>query len=814
MANQAPLTLSSTSGTYGTALTLTTSGGSDGAALSYFATDGSAAGCVIRDGVLSATSAGTCEVTASEAGNANYLPVSSSPTTVTFTRARPTVQVSNLPVGAMVGGSFVALVVANGDGQTSVVSSTTNVCTASGRTIDFVGPGTCVVTARIGSGTNYLSATGSSQSFSVALAAATTTTLPTSSTTGVTTTTSGGPSTSTPATTSTTPGAASFGPAVVKIAFCGPPGSPILNCQVVIQGQGLLPGSKASGVVHSTSVVTFTSTVGSDGSMNLAVGLPSNLAPGVHHIDVTATNADGSSFAKSEVFTVIAGQRIGSIGFVPPGPLAGDVQFVPSDHRGLVLATTAGAVVVLASLGSSMGGASGGGVRGSGGGRGAGGGYLEDVELEREEVELGGVGLIEEEVKRRSRLGRRPATRWVDRFSKYFPRRAAAVSPVVGRLIVDGDYLRASLGSAWILLCLAAVGFGAFASASTGWYAVPPSLGIFLTILGLSIFDAMLGMLAGASFFVGATVAGHLTSANELRLSFGLVLIWFAIPLAAASLRPLRRTIRLDVDSVWERVADFVVGGLFAAWAAMKMIEALSGLAGVELPIAKDVNLVALAVLGFIGLRIATETFVAHAFAHRMEIVHHEGSLDSGRVQIGASLVVQIALFIFVAIAFLGSNWALYVGAAVFFAPLAAWLFADSIPKSPWVTKWKPTGLVMWTIVIVAGILLSRLLDGVVSSSHLVEDIGFVVLPIPVLIFWTLELFEVNEGGEESVEVEKGVSHSQNADGDDPGLGTDVSLPDGRTGRTPSLRKWAVRFGGVALLALSVTLVVTHVASG
>jgi hypothetical protein len=582
----------------------------------------------------------------------------------------------------------------------------------------------------------------------------------------------------------------------------------------LIQGHGLLVGSTLLIVVHSTPREIGSTTVGSDGTANLAAALPSNLSPGVHHLDVTGTNADGSSYTKSEVFTVIADHRIGSIGFVPPGPLAGDVQFVPSDHRGVVLATTAGAIVVLASLGSAMGGASGGGVGGTGGGRGAGGGGLEDVEVEREEVELGAVGLAEEEVKRRSRLKRRPATRLVDRFSRYFPRRAAAVSPVVGRLIVDGDYLRASLGSAWILLCFAAVGFGAFASASTGWYAVPPSLGIFLTILGLSILDAMLGMLAGASFFVGAALAGHITSANELRLSLGLVLIWFAIPLAAASLRPLRRKLRRDVDSVFERVADFAIGGLFAAWAAMKMMEALSGLAGVELPIEKDVNLVALAVLGFIGMRIVIETFVAHTFAHRMEIVHHEGSLDSGRVQIAVSLVFQIALFIFVAIAFLGSNWALYVGAVVFFAPLAAWLFTDSIPKSRWVTKWKPTGLVMWTIVIVAGILLSRLIDDVVSSSHLVEDIGFVVLPIPVLIFWTLELFEIEEDNEESVEDENGELVPRTADGGGPETWKDVGLENERTERSTTLRKWALRFGGVALLALSATLVLTHVASG
>ncbi len=817
LADQAPLTLTSTSGTYGTAMTLTTSGGSVTGQVRYRVIHGTATGCAINSAEtnLSATSAGTCVVTASDAGNSNYLPVSSLPTTVTFNRAHPTEPaVSNLPASAVAGGSFGALVVSNGDGEMSVGSLTANVCTVSGITINFVGEGTCIVVARIGTGTNYLSATGTAQSFTVApKATPTTTTLPSSPTTGVTTTTPDGSSTTTVPTTtstsptSTTPSTGSLAPAVVQIAFCGPPGASILNCQISIQAQGFKPGSIVLIVVHSTPRVIGSSTVGSDGTANLAAGLPSNLSPGVHHVDVTATNADGSAFFKSEVFTVIAGQRIGSIGFVPPGPLAGDVQFVPSDHRGLVLVTTAGAIVVLAALGSSMGGESRGGVRASGGGN------LEVVELEREEVELGEVGLAEEEVKRRSRLRRRTGTRLVDRFSKYFPRRAAAVSPVVGRLIVDGDYLRASLGSAWLLLCLAAVGFGAFASASTGWYAVPPSLGIFLTILGLSIFDASLGMLAGASFFIGATVAGHMTSANELRLSFGLVLIWFAIPLAAASLRPLRRKIRLDVDSVWERVADFAIGGLFAAWAAMKMTEALSGLAGVELPIAKDVNLVALAVLGFIGLRITAETFVAHTFADRMEIVHHEGSLDSGRVQIGVSLVVQIALFIFIAIAFLGSNWALYVGAVVFFAPLAALLFSDSIPKSHWVTKWKPTGLVMWTIVIVAGILLSRVLNHAVSSSHLVEEIGFVVLPIPVLIFWTLELFEFADDSENGVDEGWGVLYPQIAGGGDSGPRNDESFSNGRREQSPSLRKWAVRFAGVALLTLSATLVLTHVAS-
>jgi hypothetical protein len=57
-------------------------------------------------------------------------------------------------------------------------------------------------------------------------------------------------------------------------------------------------------------------------------------------------------------------------------------------------------------------------------------------------------------------------------------------------VIIDGDYLRAVLGSVWIGLCLASIGLGAYASASSGWYAVPPSLGLFLVILALGVFDS------------------------------------------------------------------------------------------------------------------------------------------------------------------------------------------------------------------------------------------------------------------------------------------------------------------------------------
>ena len=83
---QAPLTITSLFGVAGTPLPLTTSGGSGTGAISHTITDGTASGCLIAsDNTINVTSAGTCIVTVTKAGDADYnIPVSSPPTTVTL----------------------------------------------------------------------------------------------------------------------------------------------------------------------------------------------------------------------------------------------------------------------------------------------------------------------------------------------------------------------------------------------------------------------------------------------------------------------------------------------------------------------------------------------------------------------------------------------------------------------------------------------------------------------------------------------------------------------------------------------------------
>ncbi len=81
---QAALTLTSVSGHVGSPLSLATSGGSGTGAVSYTVADGTASGCAVSGSSLTATSAGTCLVTATKAADATYLVATSPATTVTL----------------------------------------------------------------------------------------------------------------------------------------------------------------------------------------------------------------------------------------------------------------------------------------------------------------------------------------------------------------------------------------------------------------------------------------------------------------------------------------------------------------------------------------------------------------------------------------------------------------------------------------------------------------------------------------------------------------------------------------------------------
>ena len=88
---QAPLSVTSASGTVGTSITLATTGGSGTGAVTFAAVAGTAGGCAVSGRPLSATSPGTCFVTASKAADSTYLGANSTPVAITFAAPPPPV---------------------------------------------------------------------------------------------------------------------------------------------------------------------------------------------------------------------------------------------------------------------------------------------------------------------------------------------------------------------------------------------------------------------------------------------------------------------------------------------------------------------------------------------------------------------------------------------------------------------------------------------------------------------------------------------------------------------------------------------------
>jgi hypothetical protein len=489
-----------------------------------------------------------------------------------------------------------------------------------------------------------------------------------------------------------------------------------------------------------------------------------------------------------------------------PAALKNLKPYKPAAHAEEIMAITAGGVATIGALAAGLGaaagaaGAAGGGSGsrrsgsgtgaraatamggGSGGGSGDGGGddggWLEGVEIEREIGMLPGYGWGD-----RSRTWGWRTTPRVDSFSQTWPDRLARISPVASRVSLDGDYLRAMMGGLYLLLFPIAIGLGIWAATTTGGAALPPAFGLFMAILVLSIFDSMVGYAAGLAFAGTLLAGGYIDDSASVRLVAGLILVWFAVPLCASAVRPLRRKLNLGLTGVWDHLTDWVLAGLFAGWVAGNQISALGPLRGYELPIADQRWTVSLIVVGLIGVRILVETAATHLYPERLEAVEAQGEMEPPRLQETISLGIQMGVLAWISSSFMGLGWALWIGTFFFFLPLIPWLFIEKVPYNRFVAKWMPAGLAKWAFIIVTGVLLSRLLDAVITDETQSLNWGFILLPLPLLFCWALELLAENEEEEED----------------------DEESEDEDEGRFPMT--WPLRLTGVAVTGVCVYLV-------
>ncbi len=162
-APQSPLSVNGPgTATFGDAsVQLTSTGGGSSGALTFDAT-GSTACSVSTAGMLSITSGtGTCAITATNAGDTNYDPITSATFTITINKASQGTLTVTGPASATYGGGTITLGTTGGLSSGSVLydaSTTPGACSVnatSGVLSISIGTGSCVVTATKGGDANY-----------------------------------------------------------------------------------------------------------------------------------------------------------------------------------------------------------------------------------------------------------------------------------------------------------------------------------------------------------------------------------------------------------------------------------------------------------------------------------------------------------------------------------------------------------------------------------------------------------------------------------------------------------------------------------
>ena len=335
---------------------------------------------------------------------------------------------------------------------------------------------------------------------------------------------------------------------------------------------------------------------------------------------------------------------------------------------------------------------------------------------------------------------RTPRFEWVDLLLNRIASSFDRVSPLISRVADDGAYVRTLLGFMWLLLPLAAITAGIASAFDTDFIVMIPSLKFVIAICILGVIDAFAGMLFALSFGVALLLGGGFTSVDSVRGFLGIAVFSFAPPLIAASTRPFRRDSNED-QIHWKRLVDFVLGALFGAWATGGMFGALPSLTTYK-PIHSDrTDLIQLVVLLAIASRWIFEN-VARIYApQRLRIVEIEEFREVAPMQPFTSLIIRTAMFLFVAAPFIGNNWALWVGGAMFFIPKVVGKFADQFPNFALVHRYLPHNLFRVVVMLFVSLWWGLLINDRYGESPNAVLYAFVLLSVPGIALGVTDWF-------------------------------------------------------------------------
>jgi hypothetical protein len=139
----------------------------------------------------------------------------------------------------------------------------------------------------------------------------------------------------------------------------------------------------------------------------------------------------------------------------------------------------------------------------------------------------------------------------------------------------------------------------------------------------------------------------------------------------------------------------------------------------------------------------------------RLRVVEVEVFDETSLVQRLCSHFIRTAVFVFVAVVFIGNNWALWIGGAMFLAPKIIGEFNDSFKNLPTVHKFLPRNLLRVVLMLFVGLWWGNLVNNQFGDSENVLLYAFVLLSIPGITLGTIDWFARESDGWKSNMVSK-----------------------------------------------------------
>ena len=329
---------------------------------------------------------------------------------------------------------------------------------------------------------------------------------------------------------------------------------------------------------------------------------------------------------------------------------------------------------------------------------------------------------------------------FLDRRSHDLTIKIAPVSPLVAKLVNDGAYLRALIGSLSLVFPVLAGLLGIVGVLQIDGLLLPPPAVILAAIAIIGVVDAAAGFLGISIFILGAIFTAGISTAGDVRMLMGLAIIGFGPALLASAFRGLRRAPAHSANEWWERVVDLGVAPFMGGWASKGMIDAMPALAGVALEVSEQSTKVAIGVAVALAGRVVAEELVAQVFPQRLNVINPTEIPSSSNLQKSIALGLRALVFLFISSAFIGTSWHVYVGTLLFIIPSYLGLIEDKFPVVPALYPIQPRGIPGLAFSLWLATAAVALLTAMLGATASLAQMAFVLLPLPSLVMSILGL--------------------------------------------------------------------------